>query len=708
MDEMKLAEQQHRGASPQPFPDEGVPHGAPMQTGSNSILALIEPFFANKNLIIYSLLASMLLGWLTLLLWPRRYESEARLLIKVGRESVSLDPTATTSETMMLQKTQEEEVNSALEVMSSRFVTEQTVKKLGADPVLNGYLPGDDGDPTAFQRLKDGIKNTISDGLFYALLAAGVKDDLSDHELAVMKLYKSVDIYSPKKSTVIIVNSKSRSPEMAQAISQEFVDTYLKHHLKTGRTEGSQRFFETQATVAENQLNELLDRHTAMLQERDIESIGSKREALLTTLTSLETTVRGRLNDLELQEVELGSLVTEDHPRFQRLRREVEEARSAVDAMQADLNQGDDATYRPVAFHESDSSEGAADSAVFRLLKKKNRVQKELGQLMNFQLELDDVERSINVARGRLETLRTKQEEARLIDELQSKQISNISVVQPATFIERPCSPKKKILAAGFVALGLLTGLGLVITKGINAQEIRSIHQLGDLRRNLLVVDIPSRPGLFRRFNSERRGRWKTPVMKSRFEPVLQEIVSIRQGSREGLVVGVTGLGKGVGTTTVAAALAVYADSEGIDSMLVTANPSTSDSTRQERSQQLIADHHAISERINYLNDGLLKQLNPDDYVSYNLHEYREELSRWMRSENELSIVDLRHRAKRNSAVDIQMVDCVVVVAEAEKSTYSDLTRCLRRLGSLGVPVATVVLNKSSRSIPGLIERLVS
>lgn len=47
-----------------------------------------------------------------MLVWPKKFESEAKLMIRVGRESVVLDPTATTSQTLMLQKTQEEEVNA--------------------------------------------------------------------------------------------------------------------------------------------------------------------------------------------------------------------------------------------------------------------------------------------------------------------------------------------------------------------------------------------------------------------------------------------------------------------------------------------------------------------------------------------------------------------------------------------------------------------
>ena len=271
-----------------------------------------------------------------------------------------------------------------------------------------------------------------------------------------------------------------------------------------------------------------------------------------------------------------------------------------------------------------------------------------------------------------------------------------------------------------------MAGVGLIVLREMNSKTIRSTHQLGDLGRNMLVVDMPSRPGTFRRFHSNKGGRWRAPVMRRPLAQVLHEIVSMRQLSRDGVVVGVTGLTNGVGVTSVAAALAVHADAEGIETLLVSPGPTTGSDTsvgsrqraddhsnghpnNENPDTQLLADTgKSIDGHVSYLNDGSLKQLLPEDCVSFDLHEYREELRRWMRVENELTVVDLSRQAGRNSSLDVQLLDCVVVVAEAEKSSSVDLGRTLRRLDARGVPVAAVVLNKTHRAIPQWIERLVS
>jgi len=73
---------------------------------------------------------------LTIAVYPRSYTSESKLFLRVGRESVALDPTATTGQTIMLQKTQVDEVNSALQVLVSRDVYQRAVERVGAERIL--------------------------------------------------------------------------------------------------------------------------------------------------------------------------------------------------------------------------------------------------------------------------------------------------------------------------------------------------------------------------------------------------------------------------------------------------------------------------------------------------------------------------------------------------------------------------------------------
>src|SRR4051812_20100956 len=68
--------------------------------------------------------------------WPRTYRSEAKLFVHVGRETVALDPTATTGQVIPVSLSRETEVNSVLEMLRSRVMIEKLVDQLGPDTIL--------------------------------------------------------------------------------------------------------------------------------------------------------------------------------------------------------------------------------------------------------------------------------------------------------------------------------------------------------------------------------------------------------------------------------------------------------------------------------------------------------------------------------------------------------------------------------------------
>src|SRR5436309_363809 len=80
--------------------------------------------------------------------WPRSYQSEARLFVQLGRESVSLDPTATMGPTINVSESRENELNSILEILKSRNIAEKVVSTLGPELILNRQRRADDASPS--------------------------------------------------------------------------------------------------------------------------------------------------------------------------------------------------------------------------------------------------------------------------------------------------------------------------------------------------------------------------------------------------------------------------------------------------------------------------------------------------------------------------------------------------------------------------------
>src|SRR5688572_25253943 len=67
----------------------------------------------------------------------RVYESEAKLYVRVGRESVALDPTATTGgQVLTMQDSREGEVIAIEQLLLSRELAEQVVDKITPDGIF--------------------------------------------------------------------------------------------------------------------------------------------------------------------------------------------------------------------------------------------------------------------------------------------------------------------------------------------------------------------------------------------------------------------------------------------------------------------------------------------------------------------------------------------------------------------------------------------
>ena len=69
---------------------------------------------------------------------PATYRSEARLLLRLGRENATLDPTTTLGQdgVVAVPSSRDNEINSVVEILQGRALLEKVVDALGPDAVL--------------------------------------------------------------------------------------------------------------------------------------------------------------------------------------------------------------------------------------------------------------------------------------------------------------------------------------------------------------------------------------------------------------------------------------------------------------------------------------------------------------------------------------------------------------------------------------------
>ena len=740
---------------------------------AGSIASYLEIPFIHKRLIVACTLLGMLLGWVALLVWPRTYMSEAKMMIRVGRESVALDPTATTSDTLMLQKTEEAEIVSALSVLSSRQVAETVVDELGADAILDGTLPGDTsqkadtgsaGETTRkIKRWGKQAAESVSDMLSTALSYTGVKDDISDRELAVRRIESSVSIHSPKRSTVIVVEGHSKTPEMAQAIVRKMTDSFLTEHLDAAHTQGSYEFFEKQCGEKEQQLSELVARRSEFMQKHDIVSIDANRKMLQEQLSGIDrdlmvasgeleqasseieelqskfsemsdeivaskvaasdstwSGMRQRIYELELAERELAATNTDQHPKLIRVRQQLDGAREILAKLQSE-RVDESTTPNPVKtrLHEELQRQQVhvfgLRPMIEQKLERRAEIQEQTKELLRRERELTKTDRDIRLMESSLQMLREKLEEARVIDELHEERISNVHVFQPATFVERAVSPKKKPLAAGFMFLGLMTGLGLSLLKQSTSPSLRTEEDVENQLGYHAIGNFPRIRGITSLRSRDRKRQ------REKCQSLISEVL-LSQGlprNSSGRSLGVIGVDPGVGASTLAVNLAVTSSADcGLRTVLVDADArkrSVSKMFGLNGAPGLVelmsgsASHDDCVQRAKDSSIDLIASAadSCDDLLTSTASEISQALEAYLQ-DYDLLIVDLPAASQPDQAVALaQHLDCVMVVVESEKTRIASTDRLLSRLSESDTEVVGIVLNKTRNYLPKMLRRFV-
>ena len=175
-------------------------------------------------------------------LWllPRHYRSESKIYVRLGRESVSVDPTAVigrSGTSSVPPSMRENEVNSVTEMLGSKVLLDHVVDAVGPAVVLADTDPSQPTDGLSSASI---AKRSWQMAKQVANFAMGDNwsDKLSEHDQAVIKLQKAIDVFPVKKSDVIRVGCNAKDPHLAQALTNNLVEAYMAEHMRLNRTSG--------------------------------------------------------------------------------------------------------------------------------------------------------------------------------------------------------------------------------------------------------------------------------------------------------------------------------------------------------------------------------------------------------------------------------------------------------------------------------------
>ncbi|MEZ6091533.1 MAG: GNVR domain-containing protein [Pirellulaceae bacterium] len=556
---------------------------------------------------------------------------------------------------------------------------------------------------------------------------------------------------------------------MAQLLVKTVTDVFMEKHLDVAQTKGSQDFFKSQADEAEKQLTDLVDAKTNALKEREIVSIESQRELLNARLSNIDrelfnakgnleqataeiddlrnkidgaeaeivaaklegsdgtwSGMRQRVYELELLEQQQSSKYTDNHRSLIETREQLKGARAILAKLRSDrVDQSTTPNPAKLRMEEAlqllQTKVVGLQSIIEEQELQKAKTQQEVHELAKFELDQLKIDRNIALLQSNLQMLQEKREEARVLNELQQEKISNISLFQPATFVERPAKPNKKLVAAGFVFLGLMTGICLAFVREATNTTLRTAEHIESNLRCPVVFKVPyqRRLSLMPRFNRPGEENPMRPGCQTVVSDVLLSRARPLSAEKRGKTLGVIGVDHGCGASTLASALAMAASDDcRLKTLLI-------DGDCQGRTvsksfglngapglMELVAGNASAEEcvqRLDYSGLSLISYSKPSggdlDSDPRDVLYAFEELSH----QCDLVIVDLPPASHPDQTVAVaKHLDHVIVVVESEKTEIAAAERLLRRLSEGNVQVVGVVLNKTIERLPKFIGRLVN
>jgi uncharacterized protein involved in exopolysaccharide biosynthesis len=712
---------------------------------------------------------------LWVILTPNVYRSEAEMLVRIGRENASAGPTVATGKMINVSQERENEINSEADILKSRELAQKVVKVIGPELILHGAketLP-----PEA--SLTATIRYFARRAVIYPLSALSkifsppkgqtAAKRVLQTDSAITSFMKQLSVDVSKKSNIISITYKTNDPGLARRVLDRLVGFYLEKHIEVNRTAGSYAFFKKQQSDLETLLDKTDEKLKALKNKTSIASITDQRRILLerigemkkqlgdieasaaaskarvvelrATLAKLPSTVRKDMTtgfansaadglrkqvyDLELKEQKLLSTFTKDSIPVQEIRRQIQEGKLLLSRAQEQnqVTTGLNVNYQKLELDlltqkENLSSLEARGSAVRAQLRS---AAQEMDNLNDAQVRFERLSRAQAIQRANFSKYSDSLEQARINEALDVERISNISIVEPATYSLKPILPKRALDLAMGLFIALFGSLGLAFFCELQDHSIKKPEDVVSRLHMPMLGSIPfigaknsSKGALLSPPGSVEKTAGRGAFLGQNGNGAgLFELLSLLSCGPLGghRAIALTSCHPQEGVTTASAFIAAQIAQRGEGRiLLIDANcpspgqhilfgtklsPGLADLGNSPRSALTCIQPTSIE-----CLDMLCAGNNGQRLAAASLKTFSECLP-LLRREYSIIICDLPALLENSPAMQIaSLVDGVVLVVEAEKTRWEVIHKAKDTLGNAGANVFGVLLNKRRLPIP--------
>jgi len=475
------------------------------------------------------------------------YQSEAKLMVRIGRESATLDPTAAASgQVISIGQSRESEINSELAILKSRELAERVVDTLGPDAFLNKFLENNQNQKTAAQGYLYDLSKKLrkmAEPVGKYLEGIQISPPLADREKALIQFTKGLTIESPKNSNILAITYESESPKIAKAAVSKLIDFFMDKHISTHRTPGSYEFFEKEASELRAQLAKVEEELRNLKNKTGVASLDDQRKGILTRLGTLQRDLeeteaaltvsgakvqalrhdlgaltptmvtqkqetvgdpnyggglmRARLYELHLKEQELLSKYKETSVPVQEIRRQIAEAQAILSKEEPtrsrQVTEGVNLNHQQIqlALLTEMAAQSSHQAKLKTLKGQVGEAKQDLKHLNDTETRMVNLQRELSLKETKYRKYYDNLDQARIDQALEMQKISNISIIQPAMVLMDPVRPRKELNLLLGLILGILGGVGLAFFSEYLDHSIKTPQEVEEKLQLPLLASIP-------------------------------------------------------------------------------------------------------------------------------------------------------------------------------------------------------------------------
>jgi uncharacterized protein involved in exopolysaccharide biosynthesis len=447
-------------------------------TQAGTLRDFLAILFKHKTKIVvvfFSIVITVTVG--TFLLSPT-YEATSSVLVKFGRENLYRPEVGDKGPVISLgQPNQEEILNSEIEILTNRDLMGKVITIVGVEK------------------------------LYPDLIGKTYRDGVTPKDVAIIQFGKKLSVEGVKKSNVINVRFQHKDPHLAAQVVNLLLDSFKEKHLQV-YSDPKSSFLEEQLGEYRQKLKTSEDTLQNFKQTQGVYSLDEQRNLMLRQRTGLDTTyketqnrikelqekslslkaqtrtlaedgntfanseqgkiltdAKAKLLDLQLKEQELLVKYKEESPPVKDVRKQIQMTSDFLNAQEKDVTtkgRTGNLVYQEVEKEriKAEADLRAQEAKLASLGPQIARVDSELKNLDRQEKELQNLKRETAINEANYQVYVQRYEEARISDDMNSKKMANISIIQAASVPTEPVKPKKLLNVALAIVLGAVSALG--------------------------------------------------------------------------------------------------------------------------------------------------------------------------------------------------------------------------------------------------------